>query len=80
VLTHQVDDAPAAVALLDVRERERRHFRASKTAAQGWQSSRVESVHLVVTNTTPGWTDLIRFLRAALALWLAAETLFRRRK
>src|SRR5216684_1701193 len=47
---------------------------------KGWQSSCVESVHVVVTNTTPGWTDLIMFLGAALALALAAETLFRRRR
>ena len=34
VLSDEIDDAPAAVALLDVRERERSHFRSPQPAAQ----------------------------------------------
>ena len=34
MLSDQIDDAPAAVALLDVGERERRHFGSPKSAAE----------------------------------------------
>ena len=34
MLADEIDDAPAAIALLDVRERERRHFRSSESAAE----------------------------------------------
>jgi hypothetical protein len=34
VFSDEIYDAPAPVALLDVRERERRHFRASQPAAE----------------------------------------------
>ena len=34
MLTNEVNDAAAAVALLDVRERQRRHFRSSESATE----------------------------------------------
>ena len=34
VLSDKIDDTPAAVALLNVRERERRHFRSPEAAAE----------------------------------------------
>jgi len=45
MLTHEVDDAPAAVALLDVTERQRRHLRSPEAAAeQGGEDSAITEV------------------------------------
>jgi hypothetical protein len=40
VLADQIYDAPAAVALLDVRERERRHLGATEPAAEKYRDNR----------------------------------------
>src|SRR5216683_3693060 len=49
-------------------------------ADSNWHSSRLRRAHGIVANATFGRTELILLLGAALALWIATEMLFRRKK